>query len=446
MRKNIFLLLCGVMAAWPVNAGFDPLSVYQIQPPANCVEADLNNQLTLPDLIQIGICTNPALNRDYMSVRATEAELGMARSEYLPSVGVEASADMQNIKVEGTNSRQVEPYSANIGASWLLYDFGGRSSRVKRTKAYLESESWTYNAVLQETVLAIHQAYLNLLGAKELLKSTEVSEKSFQKAFNEAKRKYELGLVSLSDKLQAQTGYEQASLAVIQAQNAVKQAQGDLATLLNLSPDVELKLEQTFDEKDLTELGLSGTVSDLMNMALNQRPETKAADSALIAAKENIHDARTQMMPRLSAHGNVSLNDNWKNHQLYERGSGVGLTVSMPLFTGFSNTYNVAAAKSRYEQAQYSVQDVQIGIRNQVWRAYQDYQTAGEAYKKSLQILKSAQENERVAFRSYKVGKDDMLNLLTANAALASAMHDKVQAFYNVLISKAVLYRAIGQF
>lgn len=351
MRKNIALLLCGVMAAWPANAAFDPLSVYQIEPPANCIEADITQTLTLPDLIQIGICTNPALNRDYMSVRTAEAGLGIARSEYLPTVGAEATGLLQNTKIEGLDDTEFEPYSANIGVSWLLFDFGGRSARVERTKAYLESDSWTYSASLQETVLSIHRAYLNLLGAKELLKSMEVSEKSFKKAFDEAKRKYEIGLVSLSDKLQAQTSYEQASLTVIQARNGVKQSQGNLAVLLNLSPDMELKLEETLSEEELTTLAVSGTVSELMTIALNQRPETKAADSAMRAAKENIWASKTNMLPTISAVGNVSLNDNWKNHQLYEWGSGVGLTLSMPLFTGFANTYNVAAAKHQYEQA-----------------------------------------------------------------------------------------------
>ncbi|MBQ7413026.1 MAG: TolC family protein [Alphaproteobacteria bacterium] len=445
MKKTLFLLVLSLFSL-SARAEFDPLSVYSLEPPENCIEADLNGPLSLSDLVQIGICTNPALNRDYMSVRSTEAGLGQARSQYLPTITAEGEAGIQNTKIEGQSHKQDEPYSANLAISWLLFDFGGRSARVNTTKAYLESESWTYNANLQQTVLSIHQAYLNLLGNKELLKSTEVSEKSFKKAFDEAKRKYDLGMVSLSDKLQAQTSYEQASLAVISARNAVKQSQGDLAALLNLSPDVELQLQDQFSEKDLTDLAITDNVSELMLLALEQRPEIKAAEGGVRGAKENVWAAKTEMMPSVAAVGNVSFNDGWKNDTLYHRGSGIGLKASMPLFTGFSNTYKVAEAKYQYEQARYSVEDIQINVRNQVWKAYQDYLTAKEAYQKSLQILKSAEENERVAFKSYKVGKKDMLNLLTANAGLASAMQGKVQAFYNVLISKAVLYRAVGQF
>ena len=78
--------------------------------------------------------------------------------------------------------------------------------------------------------------------------------------------------------------------------------------------------------------------------------------------------------------------------------------------------------------------------------AYQDYQTAVEAYEISKAVLDSAKENERVAMKSYEVGKGDILNVLTATSQMSDARQGFVNAFYSVLISKANLYRAIGRF
>ena len=87
-------------------------------------------------------------------------------------------------------------------------------------------------------VLLISKAYLNLLGAEESLKSELENEKMYAKSYEESKRKYELGMISLSDELQAKTSYENSSLAVIKAKNNVEQYKGNLAVLLNLSPTI----------------------------------------------------------------------------------------------------------------------------------------------------------------------------------------------------------------
>ena len=85
-------------------------------------------------------------------------------------------------------------------------------------------------------------------------------------------------------------------------------------------------------------------------------------------------------------------------------------------------------------------------IKSQVWTAYNDYNTSLKTYEVSKKVLKSAKENEKVAFKSYEVGKTDIINLLTAESQLAEARDALVNAFYSVLINKATLYRSIGRF
>jgi outer membrane protein TolC len=69
-----------------------------------------------------------------------------------------------------------------------------------------------------------------------------------------------------------------------------------------------------------------------------------------------------------------------------------------------------------------------------------------KSYEVSKDVLKSAEENEKVAFKSYEIGQTDIINLLTAESQLADARDSLVVAFYTVLINKATLYRSIGRF
>ena len=444
-RALIILGLLGLSCT--VRAELDPFSVHNLPAPENCVDKTLDKeQIGLPELIQMAICTNPALNREYMSVKASEAEVGQTKAEYLPKITASGSASISGNKYEKGSYNKSYPYSGNIGLDWLLFDFGGRSARLEKMKAYLSSAEFNYNSQLQETILSVNNAYLKLLGAKEVLTSAKDSEKSYKKAYQESKRRYDLGLVALSDKLLAKTSYEQSKLTTIKAENTVKQAQGNLATLLNLSPNTTFDVATPPKDKDITKLETSDTVEQMMELALQQRPELKSKESSVAAAKENISAVRSTTLPTISATGNAGYGDSWRKSNPYQISTSAGLRLSVPLFTGFADTYKVAAAEYQYRQAQYGLEETQNSIRNEVWAAYQDYQTATEAYKISKAVLESAKENERVAMKSYEVGKGDILNLLTATSQMSDARQGLVNAFYSVLISKANLYRAIGRF
>jgi outer membrane protein len=314
-------------------------------------------------------------------------------------------------------------------------------------KAYLETAEFSYNAKLQDTVLAINQAYFDLLSAQEVLKSSQESEKSFKKSYEESKRRFDLGLVSSSDKLLAKTTYENSRLDVVQAGNLLKKSQGTLAVLLNLSPDTELKVAVPPKKgEDITKLETSETVQEMMETALELRPELKGKKSDLTAAERQVDIAKAGALPMLSAGAGAEYGDSWKIHNPYAVNTSLGLNLSIPLFNGFSDVYNIAKAKYDYRQAVLSVVETQDSVRQDVWNSYQDYTTATEAYRIAQTLLESATENERVAFKSYQVGRGSILELLTAGSQLASAKQQVIVAFYSVLTSKANLYRAIGRF
>lgn len=445
MNKCILIgLLCSI--ALPCGA-FDPLFTSRVRPPKGCIDKDITHEaLSLDDLVQIGVCTNPALSSQYMGVKATEANLGTGRNEYLPTVRLTGNAGISGTRVESHGGyTQGEPYAAKAEAAWLLFDFGGRESRINTLRAYADAANYGYNAALHDLMLSVQTAYLKLLAAQETLVSANASLDSYKQSYTEAQKRYKLGMVSLSDNLQAKTRYEQALLSVVLAEDEIKQFSGQLATLLNLSPDTQLQLiKPVFDQADISIE--KDDVQELMKEALANRPELRAQESQERAAKSAVTAAKTNMLPSISATASADLADTtWKHTSYYGRENVAGLMVSMPLFTGFSNIYKVKSASSIYEQEQANTQNLRLTIQNEVWSTYQHYKTAMRSYEISQTVLESAEENHRVAFRYYQVGKGDILTLLDAVAQLADARQNKISAFYSLLLSKANLYKSIGK-
>lgn len=447
MKKYMFAGLL-LLFSQPGEAAMDPFSVYRMNAPQHCVDKDIGKaKLGLSELIEIGLCNNPTLNRGYMEVKSFEAAYGQSQSDYLPSLTATGTLEDSYSKTQSQRSFKSDPYNGNVALSWLIYDFGGRSARAERAKNYLESTQFTYNALLHDTVLSINSAYFGLLSSQEVLKSAKTSEASFKKSYEESSRKYELGLAALSDKLLAKTSYEQSRLVVVQAQNDVQVNQGTLAILLNISPSVSFNLARPPKDKNFTKLETGQmTVEEMMTLALKMRPEIKSRQKEIMAARENINVAKAASKPSVSFGAKGGYEDSWKYGNPYQYGSSVGVNLSVPLFTGFSDTYHIAQAKYQYNQAKFTALGVTDTVKNEVWTAYHAYEMAVSSYDISKRALESAVENERVAFASYQVGRGNILNLLTAGSQLSSARKEVILAYYAVLTGKANLYRAIGRF
>lgn len=414
----------------------------------NCVEIEniSNKEMSLIDLIKIGICNNPSLRVDYMITKESEANLGSAKSEYYPNIDFNAIARKSTQTKQDYQTSENNPYNINLGLSLLLYDFGGRSARIDSFKAYLARSGFNYNSSLQDLILSIHTAYFKLLGAKEDLKSAQSTEAMYKKSFDEASRKYEVGLVALNDKLQTQTSYEQSKLRVIEMENAVKQYSGDLATTLGLSPKTVFKLKQPPKDRDLTALDKKDTIEKMIDIAIKNRDEIKSQEMSVNAANLSLQELRASRYGSFSLSAESGYNNQWKAERSYQRDNSIGLNYRLSLFTGFDTSYKIEAAKNRREQERLLLADVKNQIKNEVWSAYHDYKTSLKSYEVSKKVLKSAEENERVAFKSYEIGQTDIINLLTAESQLAEARDTVIVAFYTVLINKAKLYRSIGRF
>jgi outer membrane protein TolC len=79
-----------------------------------------------------------------------------------------------------------------------------------------------------------------------------------------------------------------------------------------------------------------------------------------------------------------------------------------------------------------------------VFRAYYALRTATQQVRTSTDLLASARESEQVASGRYKAGAGSVLDVLTAQAALASARAQVIQAKFNWYTALAQLAHDTG--
>lgn len=428
------------------HAEEDPFSVFsEDERYSKCLSQEIDKSaLTLQNLAELAVCRNATLARSYISTKIQSALYGQSLSSYLPSVDFGAGASYSESKGgDGQDWEDSSPLSANLSLNWLLYDFGGRSSTKDLAYQNLQAAGFSHNQQLQDTLFNVASAYYTLLSAKAALAEAKANEDMYLKSYELASKKYELGLVSLSDKLQAETSYAQSRLSTVQDENSINIAKGNLAELLNLPAYTEFSLAPvSLDARDAM---FEGNVKELIEKALAQRNDLKVKQAEVYAAEATLNQAKSTNYPSISLNSSASAGDDLSSGGGQSYNGQIGLQLTVPIFTGFNNTYTILSKRYALKDAQEALSETTINIRKDVWNKYHDYETAIKNNEITGTLLKSSEENYKVALGAYKAGKNDIITLLNAASKLALARKEKSSALYNLFLSKTDLLRSIGQ-
>ena len=125
--------------------------------------------------------------------------------------------------------------------------------------------------------------------------------------------------------------------------------------------------------------------------------------------------------------------------------SALGIAVNVPLFAGYNHTYRIRAAEAQIDTRLAQRERLSQQVALDVWKAYQGVVTETQAVKSANELVASAVQSERVALGRYKEGIGSVLDLLTAQSALASARAQNIQAIYSWHIAKAALAQSMGR-
>lgn len=431
----------------------DPFDTESLTPPAippayldeargyECTAPDFNSQLSLTDVANSALCNNPQTREAWASARQQAAQLGVARSAYLPSINNSLSGNLNAASPE-SNSRD-NPYTSlsnSLVASYLLYDFGNRDATLENARQLLLAASASQSSVIQSVLLSVIQSYYQVQAGIALLESALEAERASEESFKAANARYEAGVSTPADKLQAQTAYAQASLTRITAEGSLKTAYGTLANVMGWDANQSLRLAPRSVVN--VEQNIEQDIDALIEQARLRRPDLVASEAQLKAAQASIDASRAAAKPTVS----VSVSNNSQNgSDLSSSNTGsIGLNVTIPLFGGYGPSYRIRSAEALAETRAAQRDRLKLQISLDVWSAYQSLRTANESVRAAQVLVDSAEESYRVALGRYKAGVGNILDTLNAQSALASARQQKIQSDLNWNIARANLAQAIG--
>lgn len=452
-RLSIGLLAAVTLSAAAPASGLDPFGTDKVlRRDTQGLTDPLGNDCALPGdplsfaaAVDLALCRNPQTRISWARAHEQAAALGAAESAWLPSVTATGARNRdygRHADINGTivNTPQ-NSTDAAVNLSWTLYDFGGRTGRIQNAHHLLDAAAATASSVVQQTVRAVVQDYYGAVAGNAALLAARSSEEIAAHSLEIARALQRGGVGALGDVLQVQTAYEQAVLARLQAESAARTAQGTLSVELGVSADQPFKLAAEPVPAAVPEL--SARIADLMAEAARQRPDLAAARAERDAAESSIKVAQSVGLPSISIgalHSYTSTTG--VPNQNYNQ---IGINVTVPIFSGFNATYGVRQARAALQVSEASLEQVRLGVTLDVWSGYYSLDSANKQLIASADLLRTAEQNEQVSLGRYQAGVGSIVDVLTAQTALATARQVRINAELGWKVARAQLALALGR-
>jgi outer membrane protein len=404
--------------------------------------------LSLGQLVDIALRNNPATRTAWFQARSAAAEVGIKRAAWFPTVNVTASLTRTKQAAVGGQFVYLQTtYGPAVSLNYLLFDFGGRAADVDEARAALFAANWAQNAAIDDVILKVEATFYQYQTARALRDADRATLDESQTNLDAAQARHRAGVATIADVLQAKTAVSQARLALQQVEGQIETIRGALATALGLPASyASLPIDVEPLPAEVNAAAVEESVDSAIEQAEKLRPDLAQARSIVAKQQAHVRSLRSEGLPTLSASGtgNRTYYYNRPGASFSTNYSGT-IELSFPLFEGMQNRYEVLQAQEDARVARAQLESLDQQAMLQVWTSYSNLKTAVQQLATARDLLDSATQSEQVAAGRYREGVGSILDLLTAQSALADARAKDVDARSQWFVALAQLAHDTGR-
>ena len=404
----------------------------------------------LPALVDIAERSHPQTRVAWEQARQAARTVGLAESAYYPYLAAEAGAEFNHTlnvltTVFPSNERIADTM---LDVQWLLFDFGGRKSATLAAKEQLMMANVNFNATHQQIVFAVTKSFYDYNTARQKVAVEESSMAAADTVRQATQARFDNGLATKPDVLQAEQESAQAGYELEAARGDLSDAQVALAESMGILPTTPLRVaEVPLDAlTNINEESLDG----LIDRSLAQRPDLVAKLAKLRAAQDAVHQARAAYYPKISVDANagwMKLDINGYDSPYVQNSKpvyGVGVAVELPIFDGFLRANKLRAAQSELRAAEDDLTDSRDAAVRQVWKAYTDLKTALRKEESADKLLAAAQSAFDASLESYRQGVGTYIDVANAQRNVTAAQSVVVDTHSAIYTASTALALSVG--
>ena len=416
-----------------------------------CAAESGADALSLDDCLRLAASHQPLLTAADAGISAASEAVGEARAPYWPQVDLGAGYHRwqrriflpDNLLPAGftlpTLVGPLDDWTGGLTSRVTLFDFGERRAGLAAARARLGSAQADAAATRGDVRLAVQSAFYSLAAAQELRGVAERNLERTEGHLSLARARHDAGAVPQADVLRVTAEVASAQLQLISARSRVRTAAGQLNTAMGRPAETPLAIAAPAADAEKPALP---DVEAAVRQAVTHRPEIRAGQQRVEAARASVEGARASRAPKLRADGAYGWNDT--DFLPATKEWQVGLSIDLPVFDGSSRAHRLARTKAELTREQAVCDNRVLQVRQEVWAAAAELERARDSIAANETNVRASEESLRVIRERYQTGAALVTDLLDTQTALAGAEASLAQARWSYLTARAAYDRAVG--
>jgi outer membrane protein TolC len=396
-------------------------------------KTDLSGKIfSLSECVSIALDTSPQILYSKADIIEKEYSLESSKKERYPSLFFNYGYQYAPDAYEPFGTKDYYSYAFTIEQPI----YRGRSiiTGVELGELDLELSKVSMAQTKSDIILAVHEAYYNLLKTRKFEEVAVQSVEERRAHLKDSKAFYKAGLIPKNDMLQSEVQLAGAEIELLRAKNLSIMALAQLNTLLRRPVETEIEVEDIL-KYEPSEISWDQAVEQ----AKTYRPELKQSEIAIEQADKNIILTRAPYLPAVSVSANYLKQGDNPIAQEYPLGPSEVKTAQATLEWRFwawgQSKDEMAAARYNMKKAQESQADLLNNIILQVREAYVDTLEAEYNIGVTEKAIEQAEEDFRINQSRYKAQLSTTTNVLDAQTRLTRAKINYYNALYSYRIS-----------
>lgn len=416
--------------------------------------------LSMQEAVALALDNNPQIGITKLDIAKAKQERVVAKSGLLPTVNAagQIAHYFQLPAFFGfgatTSPTGKIPYGRFGGndqaAAWLfasqpLYNANVMPS-LKLSKLREEESKIALTGKQTEIAASVKQTYLQILVLQEKIKLQQESIKRNEVALKDAKSLLAKGKALRVDTLRAYTSLKILEPELLKMKYAIETNTLQLKTLTGIASTQEIEL------KDSLAIPASSVLP--AETEVYETAKSNRADLLGQALQEKIYDQQVKLSsaaakPVVAAVGQYQVQTQTNNFEYgnayYPSNSFVGLQVTVPLFNGFRNDARARQATLSKQQASAKLKDDYEQLRALAHQAWANCDESLIRLRTTQTVRETAELSYSIVEYRYAGGVSSRLELTDAELAYSTAQSNYLEAVYDYLSARILLYRVMGK-
>lgn len=395
----------------------------------------------LLEVYETALQKDPVLREAAARLESQREAKPLALSQLLPQVGISGNTSYKYNDFKHAPSQDYSFNDLSVGVNQPIYR-RDRFIRLEQADWQVELANAQYRAQEQDLMLRVATAYFNVLSAQEALTFVQADKKAIARQLEQAKQRFEVGLIAITGVHEAQARYDQAVTNEIVAANDLDSKWEDLRQILGMKPETLADLKKEIP----LEPPMPADIDEWSRMGLLNSPDVKVASDATQIAQREIEVQRSGHYPTLDLYGSYGTANSSRDDAIFDdvNNGTVGLALNIPIYQGGGVEAATRQARADLIAAQERLDQARREVDKQVRNAYRALQASISAVKSLKAGIVSAKSALDATTAGFDVGTRTMVDVLNAQRDYYRAQGDHAKARYVYMTAALALKRAAG--